>query len=315
MIAVPRLRIRLRWQLLAFLLGILFFFIILRNFGFSSVGSVLARAGGASFLVFFFYPLMSLWDAMSWKFCFSREFWPQIRFFRLYFIRLTGEAFNNVTPFMDIGGEPLKVFWTHHYFGIPKSAAASATVVARTSLLVSEALFMLLGVLLSLKFMPLESKYRMELFVVLLAACSLFIAFLVVQQKGLFKKINPEIAIYHLTHRQEFWTAVLLNGAGWIAGGLEMYFFCRLLHLEISVLNAVMLEGLLRLVRTASFSIPGNLGAQEGGLAFLMAQMGYEPVLGVGLSLLKRFRQILWTGIGFLCWLLHQHQEVKKKKA
>jgi hypothetical protein len=94
--------------------------------------------------------------------------------------------------------------------------------------------------------------------------------------------------------------AMLLNGIGWIFGGVEMYFFCRILGFNMSVLEAVMLEALLQLLRTGSFFIPGNLGVQEGGLAFLAVQMGFEPVLGVGLSILKRFRQILWTAIGFV---------------
>jgi hypothetical protein len=114
----------------------------------------------------------------------------------------------------------------------------------------------------------------------------------------------PDISRYYSIHRERFWTAVPLNILGWVFGGVEMYFFCRILHVDISVLEAVMLEALLQLIRTGSFFIPGNLGAQEGGLAFFMGQMGFEPVLGVGLSLLKRFRQIVWTAAGFLVWVI-----------
>ncbi len=264
--------------------------------------SVLSHAGAGSFLVFLFYPFMSFWDVMAWKFCFSRELSPRIRISRLFFIRLAGEALNNVTPFIDIGGEPLKIHWLHRDSGISMASAGAATVVARTSLLLSEAFFMLLGVVLSFKLIPLESKYRIQLIAVLFFVCLVFVVFLGLQQRDWLKKLNPEISRYYSTHGNRFWTALPLNGLGWVSGGVEMYFFCRILGIDISILEGVMLEALLQLVRTGSFFIPGNLGAQEGGLAFLIGQMGFDPVLGVGLSLLKRFRQILWTGVGFFVW-------------
>ena len=104
------------------------------------------------------------------------------------------------------------------------------------------------------------------------------------------------------SQRKRFCAAVVLNGMGWVFGGIETYFFCRLIGLDISLVQSVMLESLLQLVRTASFFVPLNLGAQEGGLAFFMGAMGYAPVAGVGLSLLKRFRQIVWTAVGFGIW-------------
>ena len=294
--------LKLRWQFAAFFLGGVFFFWVLRNFGFASVATVLSPAGGASFLVFLFYPFMAVADAAAWKLCFSGELSPHVRFPKLYFIRLAGEAINNVTPFLDIGGEPLKIHLVQRCFGVPAAAATSATVVARTSLLVSQAVFMLFGVVLSFELIPLESSYRAALIDVFFFICAAFMAFIFLQQRDWLKKINPEISRYYSMHRERFWTAVPLNGLGWIGGGVETYFFCRILGLDISVLEAVVLEAMLQLIRTGSFFIPGNLGAQEGGLAFLMGQMGFEPVLGVGLSLLKRFRQIVWTAAGFLTW-------------
>ena len=305
--------LKLRWQLFAFLLGSTIFFWVLSNFGFASVAAVLAGAGKASSLIFLFYSLMCLPDVAAWKFSFSGELSHRVRFWRLYFIRLAGEAINNITPFIDIGGEPLKAHLSQRYFGIPAAGAVSSTVVARTSLLISEAVFLLIGVALSFILIPMGSRYRAALVGACSGVCFIFILFLFLQQRGWLKKINPEIARYYADHSERFWTAVPLNTLGWILGGIETYLFCRILGVDISVLEAVMLEALLQLIRTGSFFIPGNLGVQEGGLAFLIGQMGFQPVLGVGLSLLKRFRQIVWTGLGFLVWAYYQYQEAKKK--
>jgi len=64
----------------------------------------------------------------------------------------------------------------------------------------------------------------------------------------------------------------------------------------------MILEALLQLTRTASFFIPGSLGAQEGVLALVVLGFGYVPALGVAVSLLKRLRQVIWTILGFIVW-------------
>ena len=97
-----------------------------------------------------------------------------------------------------------------------------------------------------------------------------------------------------------------------------MYFMLQLLGVPVSLVQAVMLESLLQLVRTASFFIPGNLGTQEAGLAFFIQLLGYHPALGVAASLLKRARQIVWTGIGFAIWggyqLIHIRENIENKE-
>ncbi len=304
---------KLRWQLPAFLLGGVFFFLVLRNFGFASVASVLASAGEGSFLVFLLYPAMCLPDVLSWQFSFAGEYKKRLRFGRLYSIRLAGEAVNNITPFIDIGGEPLKIHLAHRAFAVPAAAATASTVVARTSLLVSEALFMVLGVVLSFSFVPMDAQYRTAFSAALVCICGVFIFVLYVQQKDWLKKYNADIPRYYAAHAGRFWTAVALNTLGWTLGGVETYLFCRVLGVGLTFTEAMTVEALLQLIRTASFFIPGNLGAQEGGLAFLMARLGVDPVLGVGLSLLKRFRQILWTAAGFLVWGYFQYEDAKTR--
>ena len=85
----------------------------------------------------------------------------------------------------------------------------------------------------------------------------------------------------------------------------------HMVGVPLSLLQAVMLESLLQLVRTASFFIPANLGTQEGGLAFFAQLLGFHPALGVAVSLLKRLRQLLWTGIGFTIWGMYQLLRIK----
>ena len=53
-------------------------------------------------------------------------------------------------------------------------------------------------------------------------------------------------------------------------------------------------------------------------LAFFIQLLGYHPALGVAASLLKRARQIVWTGIGFAIWggyqLIHIRENIENKE-
>ena len=296
-------------------MGGFFFVWVLRHFGFRATLATLSAAGTRAWALFLFYPFMALWDTASYRYCFPRALSKHLRFREIYGIRLAGEALNNVTPFIDIGGEPLKVHLLHRRLGLPVSTAASATVVARTSILLSEALFLVTGVVLSFRLLPLHPEHRAALVVSLAVVCAAFFAVLWAQQKEWLKRLNLEISHYYATERASFVRAVFFNSMGWMFGGVEMYLFCRLIDVDISMIQAVMLESLLQLVRTASFFIPGNLGVQEGGLAFFMAQLGHGPVLGVGLSLLKRCRQLVWTAAGFVLWGVYRYQEAKRGEA
>lgn len=286
---------------------------MLRTLGFSDVLRLLSGGGLPALAGLFFYPFLCVWDVGAWRLLFIPGT-GRPRFAELFWIRLAGEAVNNVTPFIDIGGEPLKVHLVSRRFGLPVGTAAANTVVAKTGNLIAEAAFMVFGALLSFELLTLPSAQRLQLTGALLAVCAVFIGFLLLQMRGAFHGMNPQIGHYYAREQSRFWTAAGLNLLGWAAGGVETWYFCRTLGLDISILEGVMLEALLQLVRTGSFFIPMNLGVQEGGLAFFFHSMGHDPALGVAVSLLKRARQVLWTAAGFLVWGVYQYKEAKQKQ-
>jgi len=298
--------------LAAFCAGLFFFFWALRSFGFNDVLVVISNAGPAAVLTLFFYPFMCLWDVAAWRILFPIENERRVHFFELFWIRLAGEALNNVTPILDVGGEPLKAHLVVKRFRVTFVSASASVVVARTSIMISEAIFLLFGTVFSFHILKIPAPQRLALSGALLFICLVFTGFLVLQRRGAFRRFNPEIGNFYAQHGNRFWSAVFFNGMGWLSGSVETWFFCRLLGLDIPLFDCIVLESFLQLVRTGSFFIPMSLGVQEGGLAFFVSAMGFSPVSGLALSLLKRARQILWIGIGFLVWGIYHYQEAKK---
>lgn len=87
----------------------------------------------------------------------------------------------------------------------------------------------------------------------------------------------------------------------WMAEALEVYTIIWYLGGPALVLSAISINALSVFIKGSTFFIPGSLGAQDAGNVFLLKDFGYTDVAGVTFALLRRFRELVWIGIGLLC--------------
>jgi putative membrane protein len=316
-----------------FLAGLALFIFSLRSAGLGAVVEVLRSAGGWSIGFLAIYSVMNGWETFAWRCVFPAECRARIRFGNLYFIRLAGQAVNNITPFIDIGGEFLKYALAAKHFTVPGPTALASVVLARTMLLYSEIAFWSLGIFLALAYLPVSEEWRRGVSIGMVVALGLAAAFFILQRRGFFlffahvlerlgvrsgalgrsragfEEADQAIGAFYDAGNGRFLRVFLVNFTGWVIGALEMWALFWILGHPVSFPQAVMMESFLHLVRTLSFFIPGNFGAQEAGLALLAQGLGFHPSLGVAVSLMKRFRQYVWITGGFLAWGYFQQGE------
>ncbi len=286
--------------------------------------------GAWGWLALLLYPLVCIWDVWGWSIVFSGPERSRVRFWELFGIRLAGESLNNVTPVIDVGGEYVKVVLSSRRFSIRKARVLATVVVERTALLLSEIAFWSVMLWPAFLYLPLGRNIKQALgatavLFIVLAAC-----LVAVQRGGVLKlfsrwtggvnsssetlrrmsvsleEADGEIKAFYSKETKRWLGTLTLHFIGWLAGGVEMYLMLRVLGAPVTLVEAVMLECLMQMVRSASFFVPGNLGTQEGGMALVTQWLGYGPSLGVAASLFKRLRQALWTGLGFLLWLMFE---------
>ncbi len=281
---------------------------------------------GPGALVLCGYPLICVWDVWGWKVLLAPSRRPAVPFGELFLVRLAGEALNSVTPFVDVGGEFLKVQLCVERFALTRREALTSVVMARTALFVSEALFWIVGLALLLPASRVPADWSWALIAGVGVCVALAAILLFLQRRGLFAAVlgwvgrfRPQAGLlerFHVSAREadaevartlsardgRFASALGLHFVGWLAGGVETYFMFRLVGAPVTLADGLALEAMLQLLRTVSFFIPGNLGAQEAGMALLAQWMGFHPSLGVAVSLLKRLRQLVWTAAGFAVW-------------
>jgi len=85
------------------------------------------------------------------------------------------------------------------------------------------------------------------------------------------------------------------------------------LHLPIHFFAVMAIEGVTRSLKLASGWVPARAGFDEGGAISAFAVVGLSPMLGLGLALTRRVRDLLWDLMGILwfAWntrrLSHRH--------
>lgn len=99
---------------------------------------------------------------------------------------------------------------------------------------------------------------------------------------------------------------------GWLMAGAAGWIAYRALGVPIDFDDVLAIEALLSALAAAAFLVPVNAGVQEAGYAGLGAIFGVPPELSLGVSLVRRARDIV---VGVPILLLWQYLEVRRLRA
>lgn len=262
-------------------------------------------SASAWFLLFFYFFPYCL-DTKGWLLVWGKKWKDKIPYWSASTIRLQGEAFNMITPGLDIGGEPLKIELAARHYKIPKKVLVSSMFVHRTLFLLTAIPFIFLGLILFHYTIAGYTELKFYFFYGLLAYTFFVCAFVYLQQKNLYLRkpvyLGKEITKIYKKERGMVYKASFLHFVSWIGNAVEAYLMLHVAGVPVSFIQALMLESLVQLIRTASCFIPGSLGAQEGAYAYLAQVFGFPSEAGIAISLFKRARQIVWMLAGFTLW-------------
>ena len=87
---------------------------------------------------------------------------------------------------------------------------------------------------------------------------------------------------------------------GWLVAPVDTVIIMWALGLNASVVTAIVIETLASGVRFATFLIPASLGALEAANAAAFAALGFGAGAGLAFSFIRRARQAVWIVIGLV---------------
>ncbi|MCC7050041.1 MAG: flippase-like domain-containing protein [Alphaproteobacteria bacterium] len=243
--------------------------------------------------------------------------------FRLWEIRVIGEAVNSATPLGSVGGEPVKALMLRKYHGIGLREGISSLVLAKTAILVGLVLFLATGFALMLGSQRLPPAMKLVAGLGLGAFASAILGLVLVQWFRLatvaggwlrrgrhgerlkrwldaLHDIDHRFVAFYTHHIDRFLPAVLFSVANWFLGAVELMVVMEFLGQPISFADAIVVESLAQLVRAGTFFIPMSLGTQDGAFMLALGAMTGAPVLGLAVALIRRGRELLWILLGLL---------------
>lgn len=310
-------------------LGLLGF--VLSHTDLASVWSELKEIGWGILVVLVVYKIAFIVDTFAWQLTLPSTQATKQWLHDLWKIRMVGAAFSKVMPFSSWGGVPIKGYILKHHYGIRYREGTASMIIAESTHMLSLVLFAATGVLLILFASDLPESYH--LFAVLsLSAISIGIfLFYAVQRYKITSLTGTWLSKYKVGQRLEkfihhihdmderlvefytdgkgrFLSATFLNLVNWYLGALEIYVIFYFLGHPITIVEAVILETLVELVRAGTFFIPAGLGSQEAVFMIATGAIAGQPTLGVAAALIRRVREIVWLIWGFYIGLQYSQK-------
>jgi glycosyltransferase 2 family protein len=325
-----------RWQLLLLSVGLGLFGLLIYAAGPTGVLQTFGYLGWLTPVVVLPYLTSYALDTLGWWWVLTRAFGgrtdppaQRVSIGHLFALRAAGEVVNAVTPTAYFGGEPVKA-WLLNRQGVPLSRGLASVLVSKTALMLTQGLFVLLGLLVALgrwhTVVPMWAAATVGTALALAVAAIL----IRVQRRGLFtllltlsRRVTGREALlasweaevtaldgllreFYDKRPGDFLVCCILHFLAWIAGCFEVFLTLRLLNASVDFPAALSIEALSGVAKLAALVVPGSLGVQEGGQVLIFAAFGLGTPLAMTFSLLRRGRELLWIGFGMIVLLHHQ---------
>lgn len=228
-------------------------------------------------------------------------------------------AWNNMTPFFKIGGEPLKYMMLTKY--LPKHDAMASTINYNVIHLLATAVSFIITALILILFykLPLATFYFILGFVGVIPFALFFLskAMHMIKLKYFkryyfrlyrFISINVKLSIkrmlaFYKNDPVNFVFSLLFDLAGRFIEGATFFLAFYLIKQPVSFLSSSLLDVGRTFIDTAFFFVPFQIGAREEGVEFFMRNiLMLDPKGFLTVVFLYRFVEIIWMVIGYIIW-------------
>jgi len=279
--------------------------------GVEIVIGILSESGFVILLVCLFSIPDQFFGAESWRQLFNQKVRPPR--LKMLLASWIGSSINTLLPVATIGGEIVKarviVLWNY------KATEAAATITVDKTI---QAIAVLIWGVIGTSFLIPIVGLSPTVVGILIGSFLLTIGilgFVIVQLKGGLTKISNIFSLLtgqdqhekFVKSNEEFQNIIqsIYNNPNRIIKATffrllqrvvligEILLASYIFGLQIGIIEAIILKGIIGAIRGISFSVPAGLGVQEGGYIAIGNLIGYPPELMIAISLATRLREIL----------------------
>jgi hypothetical protein len=304
-------------------------------------GNMLWALGWRGFgLLFMVSLLVIVLDTVGWFYAVRHIAQPKK--VPLLGLRIAGDSLTNALPGGVVLGEAYKAMMMRQWFGISLADNAASLMIVKFGLGFSQALFVLLGLgvcypLLetrSLELFGFRSAQYVALVLTLAMGLLMFLAMMLLLRgrsftslgHGLAKLPLPPLRRWLARHQDKlasldvscasvfvrnrkhlFYTFFYLE-LGWLLSSLESYILLYYLGAAPKLAMAYVIESVGSLFRLIFFLVPSGIGGQDASFMALFKLYHLPTATAGAFVLIKRFKEVLWIGIGFVLIVLFRRK-------
>jgi hypothetical protein len=265
--------------------------------------------------------LMKTW---SWRLTFLCDL-RQLSFGRAFALRLVSEGIGKLGLAGQVVGETTRVCLLGS--SMPIANSVSSVTLDRGLYLLTSAIVSVAGIISALLLVSLSKSWRLYLVLLTSVLLLLLVASVAAMQRrwpllsrsaGLIARLpwcrvwvmgkqsvirSAENNLQQFCHKAPglFWGSLSLNLACHGLAILEVYLVLHFMRVPVSLVQALILEALTKLINVIGIFNPGNVGTYEGGNMILAKLIGASSATGLTLSLCRRARSLFWSTIAGLC--------------
>lgn len=298
--------------------------------GFGTVLHVVGRLGATGFLIYCGYSLLTvLLLGFAWA-CAA----PPLELRRMVvpfgWARLVREAASDILPFSQVGGLIIGIRMLIAR-GISGPLINAAVMVDLTTEMAAQIVFTLFG-LSGFIILRSGATHSGALLTPILIGTSVMIVLMVaffaaqrwmVRFAGLLLRrmlpsagdrigdVGAELTrIYQ--QRRRVAAALLSHLGAWLLSAAGAWLALMLMGVRLPLINVLVIESLIFVLRSVAFAIPGAIGVQEAAYAMLGPLLGLPPASALALSLAKRARDLSIGVPALVAWQLGEARAVRR---
>jgi len=264
------------------------------------VGDSIHRVGYKFVWLLMITGIAYIFGTISWRYCLEKKF-RSVSIPRLFLIRHIGETVSLFNPTSIVAGDTVKALLLGAH-GIEQKKVITSVLLNRIILIVSQlSLFIILVAVLLLKaliFSRIDSQEKIAGLwpVILIKSKNLR-----TKVAALFSEISPMLK----NNRRMLFMSTVFALLHWLFGSLEFYFILKFLGMDVSILQALLIDLGVMLFKAAGAFIPGQIGVEEYGNKIMLMAVGIpDHEIWLSASVLRRARQLAWTAFGISVYFL-----------
>jgi len=304
------------------LLGLLLFAYTVRKAGVAEIMGGLRRLGAGFLLILLFSAIRQCARSLAWMKCLEAPY--RLRFRDAFAARVMGDALGNIVPLASVAvSEPSKAAFVRDR--LPIMIGLSAIAIENIFYSLSVVLFVFSGTTALLLTFTLPKPLRYAAIGTLVASVVIApVAFLIIRQRWKFlsgsfillgtrvkrswveasitraQTLEDRIYGFYDRNRAHFLSILSLEFCFHLAGVAEVYTTLSFVSDTIAptFFTAFILESVNRVINVAFKFVPLRTGVDEYGSGALAKVLGFTKATGVTLAIVRKARDIFWTGIG-----------------